>query len=42
MMIKECNQLNSIETYAYGKSKDLICNKGKIKRNNILKQYKNV
>ena len=29
-----------IETYAYGKSKDLICNKEKIKRNNIIKQYK--
>ena len=32
----------SIETYAYGTSKDLICMKEKIKRNNIIKQYKNV
>ena len=39
MMIKECNHLI---WYAYGTSKDLICKKEKIKRNIIIKQYKNV
>ena len=34
--------IDSIETYAYGMSKDVICKKEKIKRNNIIKQYKNV
>ena len=34
--------IDSIETYAYGTNKDLICKKKKIKRNNIIKQYKNV
>ena len=34
--------IDSIETYAYGKSKDLICMKEKIKRNNKIKKYKNV
>ena len=33
--------IDSIETYAYGTIKDLICKKEKIKRNNIIKQYKN-
>ena len=33
---------DSIETYVYGMSKYLICNKEKVKRNNIIKQYKNV
>ena len=32
--------IDLIETYAYGTSKDLICKKEKIKRNNIIKQYK--
>ena len=32
----------SIETYAYETSKDLICKKEKIKRNDITKQYKNI
>ena len=32
---------DSIETYAYRTSKDLICNNEKIKRNNIIKQIKN-
>ena len=27
-----------IETYAYGRSKDLICNKEKSKRDNTIKQ----
>ena len=30
--------IDSIETYAYVVSKDLICKKEKIKRNNIIKQ----
>ena len=29
--------IDSIETYAYGTNKDLICKKDKIKRNNIIK-----
>ena len=33
---------NSIETYTYGTSKDLICKKEKIKQNNIIKQQKNI
>ena len=32
---------DSIETYAYGTSKDLVSEKEEIKYNNILKQYKN-
>ena len=39
---KRMQSTNLIETYAYGKSKDLICKKEKIKRNNIIKEYKNV
>ena len=43
MMLKECNQQkHSIETYAHGTSKDLVCKKEKIKCNNIIKQYKNI
>ena len=34
--------IDSIETYGYGTSKDLKCKKEKNKRNNIIKQYKNV
>ena len=34
--------IDSRETYAYGKCKDLICKKEKIKRSNIIKKYKNV
>ena len=34
--------IDLIETYTYGTSKDLICKEEKIKRNNIIKQYKNV
>ena len=30
----------SVEIYAYGMSKDIICKKEKIKRNSIIKQYK--
>ena len=34
--------IDSIETYAYGTSKDLICKKQNIKRDNIIKQRKTV
>ena len=34
--------IDSMETYAYGMSIDLICEKEKTKRTNIIKQYKNV
>ena len=33
---------DSIETYSYVMSKDPICKKKNIKRNNIIKEYKNV
>ena len=33
---------DSIESYAYGTRKDLVCKKGEIKCKNIIKQYKNV
>ena len=33
--------INSIETYAYETSKDLVSKKEEIKCNNIIKQYKN-
>ena len=40
MMIKECNQLiDSIETYAYGTSKDLVSDKEETKCNKIIKTY---
>ena len=32
--------LDSIETYAYGTSKDLVSGKEEVKCNNIIKQYK--
>ena len=34
--------IDTIETYAYGTSKDLVREKEEIKCNNIIKQYKNV
>ena len=34
--------IDLIEIYAYQKSKDLICIKEKIKRNNVITQWKNV
>ena len=34
--------IDSIETYAYGMNKDLVCRKKEIKRNNKIKQYQNV
>ena len=39
---KKLQSIDSIETYAYGTSKDLIHRKEKIKRYNIIKQCKNV
>ena len=39
---KRMQSIDSIETYAYGTSKCRICKKEKIKRNNIIKQCKNV
>ena len=33
---------DSIEMYAYGKSKYIICKKEKSERNDIIKEYKNV
>ena len=33
--------INSIKTYAYGTSKDLLCKKEEIKCNNMIKQFKN-
>ena len=38
MMIKECNQIDLIETYAYGTNKDVICKKEEINCNNVIKQ----
>ena len=39
---KRMESIDSIETYAYGMNKGLVCKKEEIKRNNIIKQYKNV
>ena len=33
--------IDSLETYAYGTSNDLVCKKENIKGSNIIKQYKN-
>ena len=38
---KRMQSISSIETYAYGMSKDLVSEKENIKCNNIIKQYKN-
>ena len=37
---KRIQSIGSIEIYAYGTSKDLVCRKENIKCNNIIKQYK--
>ena len=42
MMIKRIQSVDSIETYLHGMGKDLIWKEEKIKRINIIKQYKNV
>ena len=39
---KRIQWIDSIETYAKGTSKDLVCKKEEIKCSNIIKQYKNV
>ena len=39
---KRMQSIDSIETYAYGMSKDLICKKEEIKYISVIKQYKNV
>ena len=39
---KRIQSIDSIETYVYGMSKDLVCKKVEIKCNNTIKQYKNV
>ena len=38
---KRMQSIDSIETYAYGTSKDLVREKEVIKCNNIIKQFKN-
>ena len=38
---KRMQSIDSIETYAYGTSKDLVSEKEKIKCNNIIQRYKN-
>ena len=38
---KRIQSIDSIETYAYGKSKDLICKKEKINYNSIITRYGN-
>ena len=42
MMIKECNQLIRQRHMHIEMNKNLICKTEEIKRNNIIKQYKNV
>ena len=39
---RRMQSFDSIKTYTYGTSKDQICKKKQIKRNNIIRQYKNV
>ena len=39
---KIMQEIDSTETHAYGTRKDIIYVKEKIKRKNIIKQYKNV
>ena len=38
---KKMQSTDSIEAYVHGMSKDLICKEGKVKRINVIKQYKN-
>ena len=37
---KIVQSINSIETYAYGTSKELACKREEVECNNIIKQYK--
>ena len=39
---KRIQSINSIETYAHGMSKNVVCKEKEIKCNNIIKQYKNI
>ena len=39
---KKIQSIDSIETYAYGMGKDLVCKKEEIECNNTIKQYINV
>ena len=39
---KRIQSINSIEKYAHGTSKDLVCKKEGMRCNNIIKQCKNV
>ena len=39
---RRMQSFDSIKTYTYGTSKDQMCKKKQIKRNNIIRQYKNV
>ena len=39
---KRMQSIDSVETYAHGMNKNLVCKKEEIKCNNIIKQYKNV
>ena len=39
---KRMQSIDSIETYAYGMNKNLVCKKEETKCNNIIKQYENV
>ena len=38
---KRIQSIDSTELCAYGTSKKLVCKKKEVKRNNIIKQYKN-
>ena len=39
---KRIQSIDSIETYAHGTRKHLLCKKGVIKCSNIMRQYKNI
>ena len=37
---KRIQSIDSVETYAFGTSKDIVCQKEEIKCNNIIRQYR--
>ena len=37
---KRIQSIDSVETYPFGTSKDIVCQKEEIKCNNIIKQYR--
>ena len=41
-MIKKMQSIDSVETYVYGTSKDLVSEKEEIKCNNITEWYKKI